>query len=69
MEKKDLYTLTVFSENNSGSTEYDCLYLTRRQMNIETLSVSPSAIQGIHNLPLPPCRCREYGTKVSGHDR
>ncbi|EGJ71843.1 acetolactate synthase, small subunit [Bacteroides coprosuis DSM 18011] len=52
MEKKDLYTLTVFSENTVGVLNMIASIFTRRQMNIETLSVSPSAIQGIHKFTI-----------------
>jgi acetolactate synthase-1/3 small subunit len=51
MEKK-LYTVTVFSENQVGLLNQITIIFTRRQLNIETLSVSPSAIPGIHKFTI-----------------
>lgn len=51
MEKK-LYTVTVFSENVPGLLNQITIVFTRRQINIETLSVSPSAIKGIHKFTI-----------------
>ena len=48
MQEKTLYTITVFSENTVGVLNQITTIFTRRQLNIETLSVSPSAIHGIH---------------------
>ena len=48
MEEKTLYTITIFSENTVGVLNQITSIFTRRQINIETLSVSPSAIDGIH---------------------
>jgi len=45
---KKLYTITVFSENTPGLLNQITIVFTRRQLNIETLSVSASAIEGIH---------------------
>ncbi len=52
MQDKTLYTITVFSENVVGVLNQITAILTRRQMNIETLSVSPSAISGIHKFTI-----------------
>lgn len=46
MEKK-LYTITIFSENTVGLLGQITIIFTRRALNIETLSVSASAIAGI----------------------
>jgi acetolactate synthase-1/3 small subunit len=51
MEKK-LYTVTVFSENHVGLLNQITIIFTRRQLNIETLSVSPSALKGIHKFTI-----------------
>ncbi len=47
MEKK-LYTLTVYSENHVGLLSQITIIFTRRQLNIESLSSSASARDGIH---------------------
>ena len=51
-ENKTLYTITIFSENTVGVLNQITTIFTRRQLNIETLSVSPSAIKGIHKFPI-----------------
>ena len=52
MENKTLYTITVFSENTVGLLNQITIIFTRRGLNIETLSVSPSAIDGIHKFTI-----------------
>ena len=47
MEKK-LYTVIIYSENLAGVLNQVTAEFTRRQMNIETLNVSSSAIEGVH---------------------
>jgi acetolactate synthase-1/3 small subunit len=47
MEKK-LYTMIVYSENIAGLLNQITAVFTRRQINIESLNVSASSIQGIH---------------------
>ncbi len=51
MENK-LYTITVFSENTVGLLNQITIIFTRRGLNIETLSVSPSALPGIHKFTI-----------------
>lgn len=51
METK-LYTITIFSENSVGLLNQITIIFTRRGINIETLSVSPSAIAGIHKFTI-----------------
>lgn len=52
MSTKKLYTVTIFSENTVGLLNQIAIIFTRRQLNIETLSVSPSAIDGIHKFTI-----------------
>ena len=47
MEKK-LYTVIVYSENIAGMLNQVTAEFTRRQMNIETLNVSSSNVEGVH---------------------
>lgn len=47
MEQK-FYTLLVYSENVAGMLNQVTAVFTRRQVNIESLNVSASSIQGIH---------------------
>lgn len=52
MQDKTLYTITIFSENTVGLLSQVTSVFTRRQLNIETLSVSASAIEGIHKFTI-----------------
>jgi len=52
MENETLYTLIVFSENTVGLLNQITIIFTRRRINIETLSVSPSAIEGVHKFTI-----------------
>ena len=52
MADKTLYTVTIFSENTVGLLNQITVIFTRRQLNIETLSVSPSALEGIHKFTI-----------------
>ena len=49
---KKLFTVIIFSENTVGLLNQITIIFTRRQLNIETLSVSPSAIKGIHKFTI-----------------
>ena len=51
METK-LYTITVFSENTPGLLNQISIIFTRRQINVETLSVSPSSMKGVHKFTI-----------------
>ena len=48
MEEKKLYTLLVYSENIAGILNQITAVFTRRQVNIESLNVSASSIEGVH---------------------
>lgn len=52
MNEKIRYTVIIFSENTVGLLNQITIIFTRRQLNIETLSVSPSAIKGIHKFTI-----------------
>ena len=47
-ENKKLYTLLVYSENVAGILSQITAVFTRRQVNIESLNVSASSIEGVH---------------------
>jgi acetolactate synthase-1/3 small subunit len=49
---RKLFTVIVFSENSVGLLNQIAIIFTRRQLNIETLSVSPSALEGIHKFTI-----------------
>ncbi len=46
--EKTLYTLIVYSENIAGLLNQVTAVFTRRQINIESLNVSASSIEGVH---------------------
>lgn len=52
MEKRELFTVTVYSENRVGLLSLISNTFTRRKLNIETLSVSPSSIEGLHKFTI-----------------
>ncbi|NDW18224.1 acetolactate synthase small subunit [Dysgonomonas sp. 216] len=64
MEGKTLYTVTIFSENTVGLLGQVTTVFIRRQINIETLSVSPSALKGIHKFTITVWSDRETIEKV-----
>lgn len=64
MQDKILYTVTIFSENTVGLLNQVTSVFTRRQLNIETLSVSPSAIKGIHKFTITVWSDRDTMIKV-----
>ncbi|MEI6752924.1 MAG: acetolactate synthase small subunit [Paludibacter sp.] len=63
METK-LYTITVFSENSVGLLGQITIIFTRRAINIETLSVSPSALKGIHKFTITVLATEDVVSKV-----
>jgi len=64
MENKTLYTVTIFSENTVGLLNQVTIIFTRRGVNIETLSVSPSAIAGIHKFTITAFSDKESIIKI-----
>ncbi len=63
-ENKTLYTVTIFSENTVGLLNQITIIFTRRRLNIETLSVSPSAIEGVHKFTITTFSDKEIIEKV-----
>ncbi|MEZ4985972.1 MAG: acetolactate synthase small subunit [Saprospiraceae bacterium] len=51
MAKQD-YTITVFTENTTGILSRVVSIFTRRHINIESLTTSQSAIEGIHRFTI-----------------
>lgn len=50
-----LWTLTIYTENNVGLLNQIAIIFTRRNVNIWSLSVSASAIEGVHKFTVA-CR-------------
>ena len=59
-----LYTITIFSENTVGLLNQITIVFTRRGLNIETLSVSPSALKGIHKFTITLFTTHDMVVKV-----
>jgi acetolactate synthase-1/3 small subunit len=59
-----LYTITIFSENQVGLLNQISIMFTRRNLNIETLSVSPSALKGIHKFTITTFADRDTVEKL-----
>ncbi len=62
--EKQLFTVTVFSENQVGLLNQISIIYTRRCLNIESLSVSPSSIEGVHKFTITTWSDRETMEKV-----
>jgi acetolactate synthase-1/3 small subunit len=63
---KQTYTISAFSENHIGLLNRITIIFTRRLVNIESLTVSGSAIPGIHKFTIVVNDCREKVEKVVG---
>ena len=64
MTQEPLYTVTVYSENQVGLLNQISIIFTRRQLNIESLSVSGSAIEGVHKFTITTYSDRETMEKL-----
>lgn len=61
---KETFTITAFSENHIGLLNRITIIFTRRHVNIETLTVSPSAVKGVHKFTIVVNETREKVEKV-----
>lgn len=64
MTQQTLYTVTVYSENQVGLLNQISIIFTHRQLNIESLSVSGSAIEGVHKFTITTYSDRETMEKL-----
>lgn len=64
MTQQTLYTVTVYSENQVGLLNQISIIFTRRQLNIESLSVSGSAIESVHKFTITTYSDRETMEKL-----
>ncbi len=63
---KETFTISAFSENHIGLLNRITIIFTRRHMNIESLTVSGSALPGIHKFTIVVNDSREKVEKVVG---
>ncbi len=61
---KDTYTITAFSENHIGLLNRITIILTRRHINIESLTVSSTEMKGIHRFTIVVVEDEEQVIKV-----
>lgn len=61
---KETYTITAFSENNIGLLNRITIIFTRRHVNIHSLTVSDSAIEGLHKFTIVVVETREKVEKL-----
>jgi acetolactate synthase-1/3 small subunit len=59
------YTLSIFSENHIGILNQITIILTRRQINIESITASESAVKGVHLLTLVVKTTQDMVRKVA----
>src|SRR6056300_588834 len=65
MEIKE-YTITVFTENQTGIMSRVVSIFTRRHINIESLTTSESSIKGIHRFTIVANVTEEQVNKLIG---
>ncbi len=64
-QEKTLYTLLVYSENIAGILNQITAVFTRRQVNIESLNVSASSIEGLHKYTITAWSDEDQITKIT----
>lgn len=60
-----LYTLLVYSENIAGVLNQITAVFTRRQVNIESLNVSASSIEGVHKYTITAWSTEDQIVKIT----
>ena len=63
---KQEFIITVYSENHIGLLTRTTIVFTRRKVNIESLTVSESAIPGIYKFTIVVKATREQTIKMVG---
>lgn len=61
---KQTFTISAFSENHIGLLNRITIIFTRRRINIDSLTVSGSAIPGIHKFTIVVHECQEKVEQV-----
>lgn len=62
--EKQLFTISVFSENTVGLLSQVAIIFTRRVINIESISASECSIPGVHKWTITAVSTREIMEKV-----
>ncbi|EMR02042.1 acetolactate synthase small subunit [Cesiribacter andamanensis] len=59
------YNITVYTENQIGMLNRIAIIFSRRKINVESLNVSPSEIEGIHRFNIVIHETREVVRKIA----
>jgi acetolactate synthase-1/3 small subunit len=64
--EKNLYTISVYTENNIGLLNRISAIFQRRHINIESLNISPSEIEGVSKFTIVVSMTEEHVKKIIG---
>jgi acetolactate synthase-1/3 small subunit len=64
--EKNLYTISVYTENNIGLLNRISAIFQRRHINIESLNISPSEIEGVSKFTIVVRMTEEHVKKIIG---
>ena len=64
--EKKLYTVSVYTENNIGLLNRISAIFQRRHINIESLNISPSEIEGVSKFTIVVRMTEEHVKKIIG---
>lgn len=64
--EKNLYTVSVYTENNIGLLNRISAIFQRRHINIESLNISPSEIEGVSKFTIVVRMTEEHVKKIIG---
>jgi acetolactate synthase-1/3 small subunit len=64
MNKKEEYTITVYTENQVGLINRIAIIFSRRKINIESLNTSPSEVDSVHRFTIVINETEEVVRKV-----
>lgn len=64
--EKKLYTVSIYTENNIGLLNRISAIFQRRHINIESLNISPSEIEGVSKFTIVVSMTEEHVKKIIG---
>ena len=64
--ERNLYTISVYTENNIGLLNRISAIFQRRHINIESLNISPSEIEGVSKFTIVVRMTEEHVKKIIG---
>lgn len=63
-QEKQVFTITVYTENQVGLLNRIAIIFSRRKINVDSLNTSPSEVQGIHRFTIVVEESREIVVKI-----